>query len=1068
MPGRPELPDNRKTTHGEALDYLAGDIPVGYGLSVATGYLNLAGLRKLAEATENGRAVRLLVGAAPAPGDGSPGQVFERVAAELTRQRNHAGFPPSRAAAELAAVQQWLGRSDVAVRHFRERFLHGKAYLFGNPGDVRAALVTSANLTAGGLFRNLELGLVQYQPGGAAPALAWFDELWEQSSDYKAELGKLLAAAPLEITDPRRVFLRALFELYGDDPTAPPKRPNKVCLAPFQWEGYQRALRILGEHHGVIYADGVGSGKTEVGLALIEEYALRRGFSALVIAPAQLKRYWRERINKAGLPAQVVSYHELATDRQLTKQGTQNQGRKLHNDKDAYRLVVADEGHAFRNPDTIWHRALSRLLGGAPKDLALLTATPINNGLWDLHHLVSVFARHDRAFARWRIPSLRGLFLSAGANERDLENLNPDILFPLADLVSVRRDRRFIEKHYPDASFPDGTPVRFPEPKLTTERYALDDASPGLVPDITGALERLTLARYRPSAYRRRDREETKGEAALAGLLRSAILKRFESCQEACRLTVKRILGAHEAFLKAWKDGFVLTGEALREAAKAEAEGTGVWESVLEGLSEEDKRPVSEFRPAYEDDVRRDCDELARLLKRLSALDPADDPKIALLARLIEQSPSEKIIVFSGFADTVGYLHKHLPKEIGGRKRIAVIGAETKTDERTELLGRFCPKTVVAPNYEPEDGEVDLLLANDVLSEGQNLQQAGAVISYDMPWNPQRVVQRFGRVIRLKSDHLRVQLTTMLPKPGELEPILKLEEAVRRKMLSAGVYGMEVEVMEGGTSDIRAFADRLANGDPGLLDETGAVDPGRAFSGEELRAALARWIREEGRKDLEAMRWGTGAVFCQGPGVPSRGEPGVFFACRTRKGDRYWRYVTRDGETRESRTRSEPDAAILRRINPGDAAGLAAPMASLEAAFSAAVRSIVEEHNALADRDDEPKSLGPMQAWALREVLAKPEIALDERGEAAAEALAVGRGTIVRRALGDIRRRHAREEISLRRAADEIVELVHSEGLRPVDAPEAVEPITEAEVAVVCWMEVLPPEAGAPPDPPGR
>ena len=1066
MPGRPELPDNRKTTHGEALDYLAGDIKVGYGLSVATGYLNLTGLRKLAEATENGRAVRLLVGAAPAPGDGSPGQVFERVAEELTRQRNHAGFPPSRAAAELAAVRQWLGRSDVAVRHFRERFLHGKAYLFGNPGNVRAALVTSANLTAGGLFRNLELGLVEYGPAVADDALAWFDALWEQSSDYKAELGKLLTAAPLEITDPRRVFLRALFELYGDDPEAPPERPDKVRLAPFQWEGYRRALRILREHHGVIYADGVGTGKTEIGLALIEEYALRQGLSALVIAPAQLKKYWRERINKAGLPAQVVSYHELATDRQLTKQETPNRGRRLHNDKDIYRLVVADEGHAFRNPDTTWYRALSRLLGGAPKDLALLTATPINNGLWDLYHLVSLFGRHDRAFARRRIPSLRRLFLNAGANEHDPENLNPDILFPLADLVSVRRDRRFIEEHYPDAAFPDGTPVRFPEPDLTTERYALDDASPGLVPDITGALERLTLARYRPSAYRLRGEEE-KGEAALAGLLRSAILKRFESCQEACRLTVERIHKAHEVFLEAWKAGFVLGGEALREAAKAEMEGAGLWESVLEGLSEEERIPVPEFDPDYERDVRRDRDELARLLERLSALDPADDPKIARLARLIERSPSEKIVVFSGFADTVRYLDEQLPEEIGGRKRIAVIGAETDPDQRTKLLSRFCPKTVVAPDHEPDDGEVDLLLANDVLSEGQNLQQAGAVISYDMPWNPQRVVQRFGRVIRLKSDHHRVQLTTMLPEPGELEPILKLEEAIRRKMLSAGVYGMEVAVMEGGPSDIRAFADRLADGDPGLLDETGAVDPGQAFSGEELRAALARWIREEGRKDLEAMRWGTGAVFCQGPGVPSRGEPGVFFACQTGKGDRYWRYVTRDGKTGDARTRAEPDAAILRRINPGEAAGLPEPMASLEAAFSAAVGSIVEEHNALADRDGEPESLGPNQAWAL-EVLGDPEIALPEGGEAAAEALAVGRGTIVRRALGDLRRRRARKEISLPEAAAEIVELVRSQGLRPVDPPEAVEPITEAEVAVVCWMEVLPPEAGAPPDPPGR
>jgi hypothetical protein len=83
------------------------------------------------------------------------------------------------------------------------------------------------------------------------------------------------------------------------------------------------------------------------------------------------------------------------------------------------------------------------------------------------------FARHDRAFAAYGIPSIRELFVRAGANERDPENLNPDALFPVADAVSVRRDRRFIEEHYPDATFPDGTRVRFPRPVLSTVRYDL-------------------------------------------------------------------------------------------------------------------------------------------------------------------------------------------------------------------------------------------------------------------------------------------------------------------------------------------------------------------------------------------------------------------------------------------------------------------------------------------------------------------------------------------------------------------------------------------------------------------
>ena len=126
-----------------------------------------------------------------------------------------------------------------------------------------------------------------------------------------------------------------------------------------------------------------------------------------------------------------------------------------------------------------------------------------------------------------------------------------------------------------------------------------------------------------------------------------------------------------------------------------------------------------------------------------------------------------------------------------------MIGSESTPDQRLAALGRFAPHTVVRPDYEPPDGEVDLLLSTDVLSEGQNLQQAQEVISYDMPWNPQRVVQRNGRVIRLLSPTTRSTLTTMLPEPGELERLLGLEARIQAKVEAAGVYGMEAEVIEG-------------------------------------------------------------------------------------------------------------------------------------------------------------------------------------------------------------------------------------------------------------------------------
>ena len=1089
MTERPSLLDNLAdaTHHGGGLAYLAEDFDDRHALSVATGYVNLGGLRHLAALAEGrNRETRLLLGAIPTGiGDDLPATLFERTLLALGKERDLSRFPPSRALKRLLAVEEWLDRPDVAVRRYVHNFLHGKAYLFGDAGDARAALVTSANLTAAGLWRNLELGLVHYDPPVAKRAIQWFDALWEESDDFKDQLRALLFPDP-GLLDPRTVYLRALLELLGDDidedDNAP--APSAVKLAPFQDDGFRRALAIVRKRRGVVYADGVGTGKTEIGLAFVEEYTVRRGQHVLLVVPAQLRDHWQDRLHQARLSAQVVSYQEFAADPQLADtdvfgigsfgigSGSRRAPGKpvLANDKDAYRLIVFDEAHALRNPRTTWYGALSRLLGGEPKDLVLLTATPINNGLWDLYHLVMAFARHDRAFERDGISSLLMLFLWAGANRRTAENLNPDVLFELADMVSVRRDRGFIGREYPGAVFPDGTPVTFPEPRLTTERYDLADASPGLATYVADHIKKLWMARYCPSRYHR-SRSLEQREAVLSDLLRSGVLKRLESCWYACLVTVERMLTAHRAFLTAWDAGWVPGPEPLRKAG-GEPDESALAQWVDGELEEsDDKKSADDYDPSFRKHVAQDAVRLEEIRKRLAALRPEDDPKLALLRRVLETSPSKKVAVFTTFADTVRYLDAHLSQFIAGRSRVTVVGADTNPDQRMAMLSRFCPHTVVRPGFQPPEGEVDLLLSNDVLSEGQNLQQAAAVVSYDMPWNPQRMVQRYGRVIRLKSPHAQVQLTTMLPEPGDLEVILKLERIIRRKIVAAQPFGMEVQVVDDTEDETQNYAARLAEGDETLLDEAEGASPsvGVGPSNEVLRADLRRELAEGRGDELRALPWGVGAAFRQGEGVPSAGAPGIFFACRVR-GERYWRYVDANS------VQSQP-AAILRRINPGSApaveaaeVGLEAEEVGLEEAWAQAAESIVKEYNAGAAQPGaaaqpasatgqpasaavQSHSIGEIQSWALA-LLADPSVTLPPGAETAYEALRVGRNQPVRRALGKVKRATERQEITRSDAALRIAEVVRAFGLRVVEPPPARSPITTDDVGVVCWMAV--------------
>jgi superfamily II DNA or RNA helicase len=1057
---RPELLDNRldETRHAAALSYLIGDVDSKHTLAIATGYVNLGGLHHLAEIVD-GRPVRLLLGATPEPGLGAEPPPIDRFRLQLealSEERDFSRFPPSRAAERLAAVQAWLERPEVEVRRFTRQFLHGKAYLFGSAADPRVALVTSANLTGAGLFRNLELGLAHYQPNVAGQAIGWFDDLWADAAPFDDELRELLFPDPGRI-DPRDAYLRALLELHPPQPDEPGRasRPTGLELAPFQHDGYERARVIARTHGGVIYADGVGTGKTEIGLAFIEERTKESGVFALVITPAQLKGRWQERIHQAKLSAQVISFQELASDEQLAP-GARQGRRHLDIDKDSYRLVLVDEAHALRNEDTTWYRAMERLLGGTSKQVALLTATPINNGLWDLYNLVMLFARHDRAFGSIGIDSVRGLFLTAGANERDPENLSPDVLYPLADAVSVRRDRAFIERTYEEATFPDGTPVRFPEPSLRTHRYDLDAAHPGLFESIADEIDRLTMARYRPSAFDLANEEES-AEIQLAGLLKSGLLKRFESCWRACLETVERMLSAHDAFLAAWEAGEVLSRDQLRAAAAEDVDESGLADWLQEQLEADGGRSAEEFDPEFGLAVAEDRDRLETIRRELTELGEGTDPKLELLLELLEGSPAKKVAVFSSFGATVRYLDQQLPAQLAGRDRIAVIGGETTPDERTAALSRFAPDTVVWPGYEPPAGEVDMLVSTDVLSEGQNLQQAQAVISYDMPWNPQRVVQRNGRVIRLRSPHREVFLATMLPAPGELERLLGLEARIQAKIKAAsGVYGMESEVIEGLEAELHSFAERLAGGDPELTRE--AEEESGAFVGEELRRLIDRAIEEGEVERVRHLPWGVGACFRQTPAGRSRGPAGVFFATRTRPmadaeiGYRYWRYVEADGSAL-----IDGDLEILRRIDPGGGEPAQLAGVDLDAAWERAAASIVAQHNERADLRARQEQIGPRQRWAL-ELLRDPNVAIPVGGDqldAADAALSVERSSAVRRALREIQERLDGSEISRDSAAAEIVQAVADFGLRPVDPPPLPEKIEADDLGVVCWMAVL-------------
>ncbi|WP_051882293.1 helicase-related protein [Parvularcula oceani] len=850
-------------------------------LAVATGFFTPAGLVRLVPRLEGCGRVRLLLGSeAPADLDAAvprPGETHAMMAKRLLGEsvlRDEAraraardAYPfGSEARTQLTRLIALLRSGRVEARRYTDRFLHAKAYLFGGPGEEGAGvMVGSSNLTRAGLTTNLEASLVRTDDHAVRDAHAWFDGLWNEAEPY--DLAGFLEAL-IGAYEPFDVYVRMLLAAYGDDLEAEAEETSGgLSLMEFQMHGVARARRIMRELGGVMVADEVGLGKTFIGGEIMRPYHQRRQ-RTLLLCPAALRRNWEKFIkdHSFDISADVLSYEQLANERQLGL----GPGTHLTHDIDDYQLVVIDEAHNYRNPASRTRAGVLRqLLRGARKrEVLLLTATPVNNSIWDLHEAITSFVRQDAGLAEQGVRSLRAAFRSAAAESPS--DLSPDRLFPIIDATCVKRTRAFVKRHYKDERFigPDGTEQQLSFPRATpkTVRYEVDGPLPALFDAVEAALdpqrsraEQVLFARYHTAAYRLsgEDDEEAAQAQAAIGLLRSGLLKRFESSAHAFRRTLTKMVREHDTFLAALAEGHVVGTQFLRDWQGAADE-----EDLSDVLGNND---LSEPASAYDtDSLRRDVEgdraKLQGLLDAAGAVTPeTDDKLLALVARLRDiaaeaeagaKDPTQarrdrKVLVFSYFSDTVAYIRDFLAEQAETHSlgdyvgRIASVSGDGEGDvTKARATEGFTPRTAGSPGAEDL---YDLLITTDVLAEGVNLQDCRHVVNFDVPWNPMRLVQRHGRVDRIGSPHDEVFLTTIFP-AERLDRLLRLEQRILDKIAAAArTIGVRAPVEDGEDGDqsftqTRSEIEKLLAEDPSLYERGGAG--GAAQSGEEYRQAL--------------------------------------------------------------------------------------------------------------------------------------------------------------------------------------------------------------------------------------
>jgi hypothetical protein len=768
------------------------------------------------------------------------------VAATEFREQLTWGVPTAKDEKTLRTLRRQLAEGRVVVKLFLRHNLHAKLYLChrANPVPVpRVGFVGSSNLTFSGLERQGELNVDVLPHDDTEKLHAWFNDRWDDrfSLDITQDLIDILdeSWAADRLVQPYVTHLKVAYHLSRDARAGLiefglPDSMQRTLLE-YQSAAVRITARNLMERGGAMIGDVVGLGKTIVATAVALVLQEEQGYETLIVCPKNLVKMWEGYVHRYRLHAKVLSLSMV---------------HKELEDLRRYRLVIIDESHNLRNPKRKDYAFIKDYVSLNDPKVLLLTATPFNTSMTDVSSQLGIFVDDDQDLGvrpEAAIDDIGELDFLTRCDDKPstlrafaLSEKPEDWQRLLAQFL-IRRTRRFIRENYakldPDNDryylvFGDGSkhylPDRLPKP-LPFETSDDDPASDMASADALEAIDTLTLPRYDLRRYvdpegpkPNPDEQQFLGDLEraggnLLGFTKTMLMKRLSSSGAVFLLSLKRHLLRNHVYLEALKsDGFIpvgtvddsqmftdvselLTIPVLDDDSDLDPDTTSAdWADLaaeaLAQLVEKDPAGVTWVRPALfmpklKEDIDADNATIQELLDRFGAWDHRTDSKVDALADLlVKDHAQEKVLIFSEYADTATYVADAL-KQRGIARVASVTGSN---EDPTTLARRFSPKSNAELGPAPAvDKELRVLVATDVLSEGQNLQDAAIVVNFDLPWAIIKLIQRAGRVDRIGQTAEEVLVYTFLP-TGGVEEVLRLRGRVADRLAqNASVFGSD-------------------------------------------------------------------------------------------------------------------------------------------------------------------------------------------------------------------------------------------------------------------------------------
>ena len=530
-------------------------LPQSVSLDVATGTFEIGAFLSLGETWQHLDGIRLLMG------DETTRRTKEQIIKalqEITDDSLESVKEKDDTLQGLAAVRDAISHGQIEVRVYDRAKFHAKLNLMGaqDSGPVNFATVGSSNFTRPGLTENIELNCFITDATHIAKLCDWYESRWTEASEVQAELLRVIERH-LKQYSPFTVYAKALHAYFEgrEKPVDEWEESESVIypmLSQYQKDGYHAALQIADTWNGALVCDGVGSGKTYIGLMLLER-CLKDGKRVLLITPKSVaESVWNSQIERHFR----FKYGRLLREHYDIKLHTDfsRQGGITDEDYDYFRrykdVIIIDEAHHFRNAGSNRGQLLMEL--AKEKKLYLLTATPINNSLDDISNLINYFGQNPNHFAHIGVHDFRKHFRDIEKRFEDEhaeipEKVDDEDLLrqdPILKQVLIQRSREYI-KH---AEKESGAVILFPERVIQpTVQYSLRQVYRTLYSELQSAFDRenpfLNLAIYNTTNYHKNpQRRMQQRQTQLIGLIRTLVLKRLESSWRAFEVTIENLL----------------------------------------------------------------------------------------------------------------------------------------------------------------------------------------------------------------------------------------------------------------------------------------------------------------------------------------------------------------------------------------------------------------------------------------------------------------------------------------------------------------------------------------------